>query len=101
MTTIVGLALDSGVVSIGSKQLSPNRSQSVRNHSPDGFSWGYSGSGPSQLALAILLEYTDDEEFSLQHYFLFRDEVVQFLPKDYFELDETVVVNWIKDMANG
>jgi len=24
------------------------------NHSPDGFSWGYGGSGPSQLAFAIL-----------------------------------------------
>ena len=28
----------------------------LRNHSPDGFSWGYSGSGPAQLALAILVE---------------------------------------------
>lgn len=25
----------------------------VRNHSPDGFQWGYGGSGPAQLALAI------------------------------------------------
>ena len=27
------------------------------NHSPDGFAWGYSGSGPSQLALALLADY--------------------------------------------
>jgi hypothetical protein len=27
----------------------------VRNHSPDGFQWGYAGSGPAQLALAICL----------------------------------------------
>ncbi len=26
----------------------------VRNHSPSGFEWGYGGSGPAQLALAIL-----------------------------------------------
>lgn len=26
----------------------------VANHSPTGFSWGYNGSGPAQLALAIL-----------------------------------------------
>ena len=32
------------------------RSQAVRNHSPDGFNWSYGGSGPAQLALAILLE---------------------------------------------
>jgi hypothetical protein len=27
------------------------------NHSPTGFSWGYAGSGPAQLALAILADY--------------------------------------------
>ena len=27
------------------------------NHSPDGFEWGYPGSGPAQLALAILLHH--------------------------------------------
>lgn len=25
------------------------------NHSPDGFSWGYAGSGPSQASFAILM----------------------------------------------
>jgi len=29
----------------------------LRNHSPTGFSWGYGGSGPAQLALAILVDY--------------------------------------------
>lgn len=28
----------------------------VRNHSPDGFEWGYGGSGPAQLALALTLD---------------------------------------------
>jgi len=27
------------------------------NHSPTGFNWGYSGSGPSQLAFCIIYEY--------------------------------------------
>ena len=27
------------------------------NNSPTGFSWGYNGSGPAQLALAILTDY--------------------------------------------
>lgn len=27
------------------------------NHSPTGFAWGYGGSGPAQLALAILADY--------------------------------------------
>src|SRR5262245_12952424 len=31
--------------------------QEIRNHSPTGFSWGYDGSGPAQLALAILADH--------------------------------------------
>lgn len=29
----------------------------LRNHSPAGFGWGYAGSGPAQLALAMLADY--------------------------------------------
>jgi Family of unknown function (DUF6166) len=43
------------VVTADSVIISPRRSLAVRNHSPDGFNWGYGGSGPAQLALAILL----------------------------------------------
>jgi hypothetical protein len=44
------------------KILDPKRSQAYRNHSPDGFSHGYAGSGPAQLALAIMLELRDSPE---------------------------------------
>ncbi|GAJ01677.1 unnamed protein product, partial [marine sediment metagenome] len=37
---------------LNGKRLYPGKSQRVWNHSPDGFSWGYEGSGPAQLALA-------------------------------------------------
>jgi len=40
------------------KILWPKESQKVYNHSPDGFNWGYGGSGPAQLALAIILKLT-------------------------------------------
>lgn len=42
------------------RKLPPGYEHGV-NHSPDGFSWGYRGSGPAQLAFAILLE-----EFGLE-----------------------------------
>lgn len=42
-------------VEIDGKGLALAPSLSVRYHSPDGFSWGYGGSGPAQLALAILI----------------------------------------------
>lgn len=29
----------------------------VANHSPDGFEWGYTGSGPAQLSLAMLCDH--------------------------------------------
>lgn len=34
------------------------------NHSPTGFEWGYGGSGPAQLALAILAHHFSVEEHS-------------------------------------
>lgn len=36
-------------------EIFPDESQKIRNHSPDGFAWGYAGSGPAQSALAICL----------------------------------------------
>ena len=33
----------------------------LRNHSPTGFSWGYGGSGPAQLALAICADVYGDK----------------------------------------
>ena len=37
----------------------------LHNHSPDGFEWGYCGSGPAQLALAILADHLGDDEQAL------------------------------------
>lgn len=31
-------------------------------HSPTGFEWGYGGSGPAQLALALLADHLGDDE---------------------------------------
>jgi len=45
------------IVTINGHPLDEKRSQKVWNRSPDGFNWGYGGSGPAQLALAILLEF--------------------------------------------
>src|SRR4051812_39332411 len=44
--------------------LYPEESFKIRNHSPDGFEWGYAGSGPAQLALAILLDYCRENKLS-------------------------------------
>ena len=61
------------------EQLTPERSLELANHSPSGFEWGYGGSGPAQLALALLLDYTDNEEVALAEYNAFKIEVVSQL----------------------
>ncbi len=55
--TLKGIA-ETREVWLDGKLLDPSLSQMVWNHSPDGFNWGYDGSGPAQLALAIMLELT-------------------------------------------
>lgn len=53
----------------------------VRNHSPTGFESGYCGSGPAQLALAILVDYRG-EEYALPRYQRFKELVVARLPRE-------------------
>jgi hypothetical protein len=48
------------------KPVNPRRE--LRNHSPTGFEWGYGGSGPAQLALAILAEHLGDDRSALNLY---------------------------------
>ncbi|WP_248898324.1 DUF6166 domain-containing protein [Haloplanus halobius] len=61
------------------ERLSPDQSLGLVRHSPAGFDWGYVGSGPAQLACALLLDYTDDETVVQQHYIQFRNDVVSQL----------------------
>jgi len=49
------------------EELTPEESQAYRNHSPDGFAWGYGGSGPAQLALAVMLQIKG-EAFGYQEF---------------------------------
>jgi hypothetical protein len=69
-------------------------SLAVWRHSPTGFAWGYSGSGPAQLALAILLRFTDaDTAVALHQRFKF-DHVARW--SQAAPLDERVAVaGWI------
>ena len=46
------------------------------NHSPTGFEWGYDGSGPAQLALALLADHLDDDDEAVQLHQEFKREVV-------------------------
>lgn len=84
-------------VYINGRILDPARSQALVNHSPDGFAWGYSGSGAAQLALALLLELQDDEDFALREYQNLKTDIIAGLDQLKFHLHEDVIRKWIKD----
>lgn len=46
------------------------------DHSPDGLGWGYSGSGPAQLALALLAHHLGDDAEALRLYQPFKAAVI-------------------------
>lgn len=71
-------------------RIAPGRSQRLRNHSPDGFNWGYGGSGPAQLALAILLFVGIPDEDALRLYQNFKWDFIARLP---FNEDASFDVN--------
>lgn len=48
------------------EDLSPRRD--IYDHSPDGFSWGYGGSGPAQLALALTADVLQDDNRATRLY---------------------------------
>lgn len=72
-------------VHIDGKLLRPEMSQKICNHSPDGFNWGYGGSGPAQLSLAILLNYMDAKD-AQAYYQNFKLKEVATWPQTVFQI---------------
>lgn len=67
--TIVLVEQRDGMV-IRQEPLHAGPSQKLWNHSPTGFEWGYGGSGPAQLALAILLDALGRGPFTVSSKFV-------------------------------
>ncbi|MBA7567484.1 hypothetical protein ES708_09196 [subsurface metagenome] len=76
-------------------ELSPVASQKLRNHSPDGFQWGYGGSGPAQLALALLLDATMDPEMAQAHYQNFKFFMVASWGEGW-SITRQEILDWLK-----
>lgn len=79
------------------------------NHSPDGFEWGYAGSGPCQTALGVLAHYlgasgqlqlpdssTDRRAVALR--MAFKNSVVGLLPQEW-ALSVEAVNEWFECVA--
>jgi hypothetical protein len=63
----------------------------LRRHSPTGFEWGYGGSGPAQLALALLADWSCNSRFAVKHYQDFKFKLVAGLPRREWELTGTQI----------
>jgi hypothetical protein len=87
------------------------------NHSPDGFEWGYWGSGPSQLAYAILRTYFElvemcdseaAERFAKRYYMKFKIDFVARWGEEWNINHHNIAVwvggeraGWIVDEKDG
>lgn len=65
-------------VTVDGRRLNPRLD--LWNHSPAGFEWGYGGSGPAQLALAILADHCGDDEQAFNFHHRFKWAVIAELP---------------------
>ena len=74
-------------------------SLAIRNHSPTGFEWGYLGSGPAQLALALLLDLTGDREAAERHYQAFKAAHVATWRGRTWAMDPAEVRAWLAGAA--
>src|SRR5437867_3709051 len=73
----------------------PGDSQRVHNHSPSGFEFGFGGSGPSQLALAILLDFCQDPEPARRWYQEFKWRYVARWTADKAEITGAAIIDFL------
>jgi len=60
----------------------------LRQHSPTGPEWGYSGSGPAQLALALAADVLGDDEKAQDLYQRLKFKLIGRLPHEGWVLTE-------------
>jgi hypothetical protein len=86
------------IVTVDGRRLNPRFD--LWNHSPTGFEWGYGGSGPAQLALAILSDHCRNDEEALNLYQRFKWALVAELPHRGWTLtsdDITVALHELRE----
>jgi Family of unknown function (DUF6166) len=69
----------------------------LRNHSPTGFEIAYGGSGPAQLAIALLADVMGDE-FAEAHYQAYKQRIIAALPFEGFKITAKEVEAWAAEI---
>ena len=103
MKDIVGIRMDIGarVYFDGEKMELPPLAQSEARHSPTGFEWGYQGSGPAELARAVLIAVVPEKPWVRQPrvYQQFKFDVIARLSRPRFLISSDDVLLWLQDFA--
>ena len=92
-TNLVTVAEDAARISV--RKLDPRLD--IWNHSPSGLEWGYRGSGPAQLALAILADLTGDDAYANCQHQRFKAEVVSQIRGDRWTIMGEDAMGWVRD----
>lgn len=79
----------------------------LRNHSPSGFGWGYAGSGPAQLALALLADALlsadapDALDEARRFYQRFKFEVIATIPGRLrsWSIHRNLILEWVAEQV--
>ncbi len=70
-----------------------NQRIDLRQLSTSGFEWGYEGSGPQKLALAMLADHYGDASRALTHHKVFMEVVLSELRADEWTLTSVQIDN--------
>ena len=82
------------IVTINGQPLDPRLD--LLKHSPCGFEWGYGGSGPAQLALALLADALNDDDQAVILHHEFKWMVVATLPLHSWRLTRQEIRQSVK-----
>lgn len=95
-TLYEGLRLQSGTAKVTVNGEPLRARLDLANHSPTGFEWGYQGSGPAQLSLAICAHALGDDAHALSVYQDFKVAVVGCIQSDGWSMTRDQVLGTIE-----
>ena len=76
---------DDCIVMVDGEMLCPRLD--LADHSTDGFDWGHLGSGPAQLALALLAHHCGpDEQRAVDHHQEFKRRIISWIHMDEWQM---------------
>ncbi len=94
-TNLVTVTVTEDAARDSTRELAPRLD--IWNHSPTGLEWGYPGSGPAQLALAILADLTGDDAYANCQHQSFKADVTSRIRGDRWTIIGEDAMGWVRD----